>query len=260
MPGGGPPLGAAAQQVPGYLAHAGVEQRLGQNLPMTSAWTDEGGRSGPLSTWINGKPVVFAEVYYQCTMLCPQVLQGLAAGLKTTTLLPGKDYEVVVFSIDPMDTVPNAVAQKSQFLAEAGWKANAQAARAVHFLTGSQAAIDAVSGASGFHYVRVPGPDGRMTQFAHSSVVMFATPQGKMSRYLSGIDYQSRDLRLALLDASAHRIGNPVDLLILYCCNYVPSVGRYTVSVTRVLELSGMVSVLAVVGMIFLLNHKPRLA
>lgn len=227
---------------------------------MGSVWTDETGHSGALSTWFSGKPVVFAEVYYNCAMLCPQVLHGLATGLNATTLQPGKDYEVLVFSIDPADTVQSAVMQKATFLAEAGWTGNAQAAAAVHFLTGQQPAIDAVTGASGFHYVRVPGPDGRMTQFAHSSVVMFATPKGKMSRYLSGIDYQSRDLRLALLDASQQKVGNPVDLLILYCCNYVPSVGRYTVSVTRVLELAGMVSVVVMIGMLFLLSRKPRTA
>ncbi len=259
-PGEGSPMGAAAQQTPGYLAHAGVEQRLGQDLPLGSVWTDAAGHTGALRTWFAGKPVVFAEVYYKCAMLCPQVLHGLAAGLKTTTLTPGKDYDVLVFSIDPTDSPESAALQKQQFLTETGWTANAQAAGSVHFLTGAQPAIDAVTAASGFHYVRVPGPDGRMDQFAHSSVVMFATPEGKMSRYLSGIDYQGRDLRLSLLDASRRKISHPVDLLILYCCSYVPSVGRYTVSVTRILALAGMVSVGVVIGMVFLLSRKPRMA
>lgn len=260
VPGNGAPLGAAAQQVPGYLAHAGVEQRLGQELPAESAWTDETGRTGTLSTWFAGKPIVFAEVYYKCAMLCPQVLHGLAAGLKTTGLEPGKDYEVLVFSIDPSDSAHDASLQRRQFLEDAGWFGEARADGAVHFLTGSQASIDAVTQASGFHYVRVPGPDGRLDQFAHSSVVMFATPQGRVSRYLAGIDYPGRDLRMSLLQASQHRISNPVDLLILYCCSYVPTVGRYTVSVTRVLALAGMVSVVVVIGMVFLLARKPRLA
>jgi protein SCO1/2 len=252
------PLGATAQQTPSYLAHAGIEQRLGQPLPVTTTWTDETGRTGPLASWFNGKPVVFAEVYYKCGMLCPQVLHGLAAGLKQTTLTPGKDYQVLVFSIDTTDTPADAVMQKHDFLNEAGWSGNQQAAAAVHFLTGPQASIDSVSANTGFHFVRVPGPDGKLDQFAHSSVIMFATPEGRISRYLSGIDYPARDLRMALLDASEKKISNPVDLLILYCCNYLPSAGRYTIAVTRVLGLAGIASIAALLGMIFLLTRKPK--
>jgi protein SCO1/2 len=252
----------AAQQRPDYLAHAGLEQRLGQPLPMQAQFTDETGRTGALASWFDGKPVVMALVYYKCSMLCPQVLHGLADGLKATTLTPGKDYEVLTFSIDPMDAPADAAAQKRTFLSEMGRPeaagGNSAAAGAVHFLTGSESSIDAISGATGFHYVRVPGPDGKMDQFAHSSVIMFATPDGKMSKYLAGIDYQPRDLRMALLEASEKKISNPVDLLILYCCNYSPSAGRYTVSVIRILGIAGMVTLAIVVGMLVLLTRKPK--
>jgi protein SCO1/2 len=170
----------------------------------------------------------------------------------------GKDYDVLVFSIDPTDTTADAVTQKRQFLSEAGMAGDPQAAGAVHFLTGGAASIGAMSGATGFHYVMVPGPDGKMDQFAHSSVIMFATPDGKMSKYLSGIDYPARDLRMALLDASQKKISNPVDLLILYCCSYSPVAGRYSVSIMRILAIAGMVSVLAVIGMLYLLTRKPK--
>jgi len=252
------PIGLAAQQKPDYLAHAGIEQRLGQTLPMTATFTDETGHSGAVQGWFDGKPVVMALVYYKCAMLCPQVLHGLATGLKQMTLMPGKDYDVLVFSIDPTDTPADAVSQKQQFLQEAGFAGNGEAAGAVHFLTGDAAAIAAVSSAAGFHYVRVPGPDGKMDQFAHSSVIMFATPDGKMSKYLSGIDYPARDLRMALLDASEKKISNPVDLLILYCCSYNPVAGRYSVSILRILGLAGMVSMVVVVGMLVLLTRKPK--
>ncbi len=188
-------------------------------------------------------------------MLCPQVLHGLADGLKQTTLTPGKDYEVLTFSIDPTDTPADAAAEKRTFLSG---MARPDAAGAVHFLTANQASIDAISGATGFHFVRVPGPDGKMDQFAHSSVIMFATPDGKLSKYLAGIDYQPRDLRMALLQASEKKISNPVDLLILYCCNYSPSAGRYTVSVIRILGIAGMVSLAIVIGMLVLLTKKPK--
>jgi protein SCO1/2 len=244
-----------AQQRPDYLAHAGLEQRLGQPLPMQAQFTDETGRTGPLVSWFDGKPAVMALVYYKCSMLCPQVLRGLATGLKSTTLAPGKDYEVLTFSIDPMDTPADAAAQKRTFLSEMG---RPDAVGSVHFLTASQPSIDAISGATGFHFVRVPGPDGKMDQFAHSSVIMFATADGKMSKYLAGIEYQPRDLRMALLEASEKKISNPVDLLILYCCNYSPTAGKYTISVIRILGIAGMVSLAIVVGMLVLLTKKPR--
>jgi protein SCO1/2 len=252
------PLGATAQETPAYLAHAGIEQRLGQPLPLAAAFTDETGRTGELKSWLNDKPIVMAEVYYKCAMLCPQVLHGLATALGQTTLAPGKDYQVLIFSIDPADKPADAAKEKLTFLSEAGWSTNAQAASSLHFLTGDPSSIGSISGSTGFHYVSVPGPDGKMDQFAHSSVIMFATPDGRMSKYLSGIDYPSRDMRMALLDASQKKISNPVDLLILYCCNYSPVVGRYSVSVIRILGLAGMVTLLIMIGMIFLLTRKPK--
>jgi protein SCO1/2 len=250
------PIGATAQQLPAYLAHAGVEQRLGQMLPMSAAYTDEDGRTGPLQNWFDGKPVVMAEVYYRCAMLCPQVLHGLADGLKQMTLTVGKDYDVLVFSIDPDDSPADATRERQTFLDEMG--APASAASSVHFLTAQPASIAVIAGATGFHYVMVPGPDGKLDQFAHSSVIMFVTPDGHLSKYLSGIDYPARDLRMALLDASDKKIGNPVDLLILYCCSYNPVVGKYSVSVLRLLSIAGMFSVVALFGMLFLLTRKPK--
>jgi protein SCO1 len=251
------PLGATAQQLPAYLSQAGLEQRLGSSLPMNATFTDETGHTGTLGSWFDGKPVAMALVYYRCIMLCPQVLYGLATGLRQTTLKVGKDYDVVIVSIDPMDKPIDAAKEKATFLEQAGFD-NSGEASAVHFLTGEEPSIQAVAGATGFHYVRVPGPDGTMSQFAHSSVIMFATPEGKMSKYLSGIDYPSRDLRLALLGASQRKISNPVDLLILYCCNYNPSSGRYTVAIERILGLAAMVTLAIVAGMIFLLRRRPK--
>ncbi|WP_146072009.1 SCO family protein [Bryocella elongata] len=252
------PMGAMAQEKPAYLAHAGLEQRLGESLPMAATYTDETGRTGALGSWFAHKPVVMAEVYYKCAMLCPQVLHGLATAVKQTTLTPGKDYDVLVLSIDPMDTPADAATQKRDFLAQAGWTNDSRAAASVHFLTGPPSSIEATSAASGFHFVRVPGPDGKMDQFAHSSVILFATAEGKLSKYLSGIEYQPRDVRLALLDAGEKKISNPVDLFILYCCSYNPAQGAYTVSVLHVLGLAAACSLAAVIGMVFLLMRKPR--
>ncbi len=255
---GGKPLGANAQALPQYLKNAGLEQRLNQPLPLTADFVDETGKAVTLGQYFHQRPVVMALVYFKCGMLCPQVLHGMAEGLKASGFVVGKDFDVVVESIDPMDTPADASAAKKTFLQELGDGSAAGAAN-VHFLTGQEPSITALSEATGFHYVRVPGPDGKMDQFAHSSVIMFATPDGRMSEYLSGIDYPSRDVRLALVNASQHKIGTAKDLFLLYCCNYVPSAGRYTVDVLRLLGIGAMVTLAGVGAGFYLLTRKGRM-
>jgi protein SCO1/2 len=250
------PVGASAQQAPDWQKHAGIEQNLNHQLPMDAPFTDDTGRQGKLGDFYgHNRPVMMALMYYNCQMLCPQVLHGMAEALRASGFHAGHEYDVVVASIDPSDTAAGAAAEKKQFLSMLG--APASAADAVHFLTGPQTSITELAQAVGFHYVRVPGPDGKMDQFAHSSVILVATPDGRLSKYLFGVDYQSRDVRLALIEASNHRIGSLSDIVLLYCCNYVPSQGRYTVAVLRVMGLAGMASLAALVGMLFLLSRKP---
>jgi protein SCO1 len=250
------PLGASAQSAPAYLKNAGIDQRLGTQIPLNLHFVDSNGADAPLGRYFARKPVALALVYFKCAMLCPQVLHGLANSLKQTGYAPASDYDVVVASIDPGDTPADAQSARQKFVAELGGDVPHDS---VHFLTGAQPEITALANSVGFHYVRVPGPDGKMTQFAHSSVIMVATPEGKLSKYLTGVEYQPRDLRLALLEASDHRIGSPTDLILLYCCNYSPSEGRYTVSVLRVLGLAGMASVFGLAAMLYLLSRKPKL-
>lgn len=252
------PLGAAAQgELPKYLKDAGVVQRLNQPLPLATAFVDEAGTPVKLGSYFQSRPIALALVYFKCGMLCPQVLHGLADGLKASELKAGKDFDVVVASIDPTDTPQDAAAAKREFLVGLGQSGPA-AESSVHFLTGQPASIAALSAATGFHYVRVPGPDGKMDQFAHSSVVMFATPDGKLSEYLSGIDYPARDVRLALVNASDRKIATAKDLFLLYCCNYVPSSGRYTVAVLRLLALAGGVMLVGMgTGFYFLTRKGP---
>jgi protein SCO1/2 len=250
-------LGASAQVTPDYLKHAGIDQNLNHPLPLADHFRDESGADLPLGTYFGKRPAMLALVYFKCRMLCPQVLRGMAGSLKQTGFHAGHEYNIVVASIDPSDTPADAAEAKQRFLAQMGLAANDPAAASIHFLTGSQASINDLAAATGFHYVRVPGPDGQMNQFAHSSVVMIATPDGRMSKYLNGIDYQPRDVRLALIEASNDHIGTATDALLLYCCNYTPSEGRYTVSVLRIMGLAGMGSVLALGSVIFLLGRKP---
>ena len=224
-------------------------------MPLDLPFRDSNGQDAPLASYFGKRPVALALVYYNCAMLCPQVLHGMSASLAQTGYVPGRDYDVIVASIDPTDKPADAAAAQQKFLAELHVNVPANS---VHFLTGEQPAITALANSVGFHYVRVPGPDGKMTQFAHSSVIMVATPDGRLSKYLTGVEYQPRDLRLALLEASDHRIGTATDLILLYCCSYSPGEGRYTVSVLRVLGLAGMVSVFGMGAMLYMLTRKPK--
>jgi protein SCO1/2 len=250
------PLGASAQSKPAYLKNAGLDQRLGTQIPLSLHFRDNNGADAPLGRYFARKPVALALVYFKCAMLCPQVLHGLADALAQTGYAPARDYDVLVASIDPTDTPADAATARQKFVAQLGGNVPANS---IHFLTGAQPEITALANSVGFHYVRVPGPDGKMTQFAHSSVIMVTTPEGKLSKYLTGVEYQPRDLRLALLEASDHRIGTPTDLILLYCCSYSPGEGRYTVSVLRVLGLAGMASVFGLTAMIYLLSRKSKM-
>lgn len=249
------PLGASAQSTPAYLKNAGLDQRLGTQIPLNLHFMDSNGIDAPLGRYFGKKPVALALVYYRCAMLCPQVLHGLANSLSQTGYAPSRDYDVVVASIDPTDTSTDAAAARQKFVTQLG---DTVPADSVHFLTGQQPEITALASSLGFHYVRVPGPDGKMTQFAHSSVIMISTPEGRLSKYLAGVEYPPRDLRLALLEAGGHHIGSATDLILLYCCNYSPSEGRYTVSVLRVLGLAGMATVFGLALMLYLLARKPK--
>lgn len=248
-------MGKVAQQIPSYLKHTGIQQHLNHPLPLNAVFTDEQGATAPLGHWIGKAPVILVMMYYKCRSLCPEVLNGLAAALKDSRLVPGKDYNVITVSIDPSDSASDAVPEKARFVRDVGLSG---IDKATHFLTGNEASILAISDATGFQFVRVPGPDGRMDQFAHPTVLMFATPEGRLSKYIAGVEYRSTDMRLAILDASQRKISNPADLILLYCCSYNPVSGKYSVAVLRVLSIAGLVALIAVGGMIWLLTRDPH--
>jgi protein SCO1/2 len=253
------PVGTSAQQTPAWQKNAGIDQNLNRPLPLNDSFKDESARDVKLGDLFNhNRPVMMALMYYNCQMLCPQVLHGMASALRQSGFNAGQQYDVVVASIDPSDTPTDAATEKQHFLDMIGASSSSGAAGSVHFLTGPQASITDLAQATGFHYVRVPGPDGKMTQFAHSSVIMIATPDGRMSKYLFGVDYQPRDVRLALIQASTRHIGSLSDLVLLYCCSYSPTQGRYTVAILRILGLAGLGSALAVLLMLYLLSKKPK--
>jgi len=249
------PVGAAAQSTPAFLKQAGINQNLSRQLPLNDRFVDSSGAEVPLGAYFQQRPVIVALVYYKCRMLCPQVLSGMARTLRQVAFTPGKDYDIVIASIDPADTPADGAAEKVRFLDSLGYPGRGSS---VHFLTGAEASITDLASATGFNYVRVPGPDGKMDQFAHSSLIMIATPDGRMSKYLFGIDYQPRDVRLAVIQAGNHHIGSVSDLILLYCCSYSPAAGKYTVSILRVMGLAAMGSLFMLVALLYALSRKPK--
>lgn len=248
-------MGSVQHGLPAYLQHAGISQNLNRELPLSAKFADSTGQPVLLGKYFGSRPVILVQVYFSCGMLCPQVMHGAAESLRQTGLKAGKDYQVVVASFDPNDTPQQAAGEKRRFLT---WLGDPAATPSVHFLTGTPPSINALTSATGFHYVRVQGPDGKLNQFAHSSVIMVATPDGRLSKYFAGIQYVPRDLRLAMVDASDHKIGSVSDLFLLYCCNYNATSGRYTVSILRVLSIAAIVTMFVVIGILYLLTRKPK--
>lgn len=233
------------------LKQVGIEQRLNNQVPLDLKFRDESGREVRLADYFaKGKPVVLTLVYYECPMLCNQVLNGAVGAFQGVSFTAGKEYEVVTVSFDPREGPELAARKKETYIrrykregAEAGW----------HFLTGDKASIDALSEAVGFRYAW----DEESKQFAHASALMVATPQGRLSHYLYGIDYAPKDLRLALVEASEGRIGSPVDALLLFCYHYDPAAGRFA-PVMNVLRAAGVLTVLGVVALLLYLRRKTR--
>jgi protein SCO1/2 len=250
--------GMTAAAIPRPLRGIGFDQRIDERLPLDAVFTDEGGRRVPLGDYFGRRPVVMAFAYYDCPMLCTQVLNGLSSALAVLSLKPGTDFEIVTISFDPHDTPVSASAKKAHYV---GRYKQPGAAAAWHFLTGDQASIDRVTRAAGFRYVW----DADTRQFAHPTGVIVLTPDGRLARYLFGIEYGPRDLRYALVEASDGKVGTPVDSLLLYCYHYDPMTGRYGVVIMRAVRLAGAATVLALCTFIVVMvrretRHAPPYA
>jgi protein SCO1/2 len=154
--------------------------------------------------------------------------------------VPGKDFDVVFVSIDPSETPEIAAKEKALYIKRYG---HPETANGWHFLTGQQPAIDSLTSAVGFGYVRVPGPDGVMNQFAHASAIELLTAEGRLSQYYLGVEYPPNDLRLGLVEASAGKIGSPVDAILTYCYRYDPKLNRHSLVIARVVQLGGLITV-----------------
>jgi len=219
------------------LRDVGIEQRLGQKLPLDALFADELGRPVRLGQYFGKRPVVLVLAYYNCPMLCTQVFNGLVSALRVLSFDAGKEFDVVAVSFDPRDRPPDAAAKKKAYVNE--YK-RPGAALGWHFLTGGSGSIERVTQAAGFRYRY----DETTGQFAHAAAVYVATPEGKLSRYFYGIEYGPRDLRLALVEASNGRIGSPVDQILLFCYHYDPKLARYSAAVLSLVRFGGVGAVL----------------
>ncbi len=243
VPGVNPSAGVPSNQMPRVLSDVRFDQRLDEPLPLDAVFRDEDGRRVKLGDYFGKKPVVLAFVYYECPMLCTQVLNGLTASLTVLDETVGREFDVVAISFDARETPVLASGKKKSHLdrykrpeSENGW----------HFLTGDDASIRAVTSAAGFTFVW----DDRTQQFAHPSGIVVATAEGRIARYFFGIEYAPRDVKFALIESSAGRIGNAIDQLLLYCYHYDPATGSYGFVAMGLLRAAGVLTVLALVSFV----------
>jgi protein SCO1 len=238
---------------PTVLKGVGIAQHLNYQLPLNLTFTDDTGRVVPLSTYFGKRPAILALVYYQCPMLCSEELNGLTSALEMVNFVPGKDFNIIVVSIDPTEGTDLAAAKKRSYLVRYG---HPETANGWHFMTGTQANIDALTNTVGYRYVKIPGPDGKLTQFAHASSIQIVTPEGKLAQYYMGVEYSPKDLLLGLDEASSNRIGSPVDNILTYCYHYDPQTNRHSLIISRVVQLGGFLTVVLLGGFMMVMLRK----
>jgi protein SCO1/2 len=236
-----------------FLKDVSFDQKLGAEIPLDLTFRDETGRAVTLGSYFGTKPVIMLLTYYNCTMLCPVLLDGLVRALRPLSFDMGKQYTALTVSINPRETPPMAAARKDVYIQRYGRKG---AIDGWHFLTGREAAIQKLTQAVGFRYVY----DAKKDEYAHAAGILILTPQGKVSRYYYGVEFIPRDLRLGLVEAAANSIGTPVDQLLLYCYHYDPLTGKYGLIIMNVLRLAGTATVLALGGFVLVMLRRDRRA
>jgi protein SCO1/2 len=230
----------AEDHLPDILKQVKITQRLDQPLPLSASFVDEAGRQVKLGDYFGKRPVILALVYYQCQILCSEELNGLVGSLEMVKLTPGKDFNIVIASIDPTEGPALARSEKATYVKRYG---RAGSEQGWHFLTGPEPSIEALANAVGFGYVRVAGPDGKLNQFAHTSSLEIATPEGRLAQYYMGVEYSPKDIELGLVEASHHQIGTLVDNLMTYCYRYDPRLDRHSMIVARIVQLGCLMTV-----------------
>jgi protein SCO1/2 len=245
--------GRSSNEKPTLLNEIGFDQKLGNALPLDAPFVDETGAPVRLGDYFGKRPVVLTLVYFDCPMLCTISLNGLTSALEILPFEPGREFELVSISFDPKEHPAQAAAKKKLQLARYKEKG---AGGAWHFLTGRQESIDLVTRAVGFRYVW----DAETRQYAHPAGTVIATADGRVSRYLFGIEYSPKDLRLALVESGDGKIGGLVDQALLFCYQYNPHTGRYSAAIIGVIQVAAALTVLALGGFIFIMRRRERAA
>jgi protein SCO1/2 len=230
-----------------------VEQHLNRQLPLDATFLDDHGQTVKLGDYFGKKPAILTMVYFNCPMLCSEEMDGLTGALEMVKLDPGKDFNIIVISIDPAEGPQLAAKKKAFYLKRYG---RPETADGWHFLTGQKAAIDAVTSATGYGYVRVAGPDGKLSQFAHTSSIEVVTASGKLAQYYMGVEYSPKDVLLGLIEASGNKIGSPVANILTYCYHYDPTANKQSLYVARVVQLGGMATMAGLGGFMFLMFRR----
>src|SRR5579864_5240777 len=236
---------------PPYLQNVGIEQRLDAQVPGDLSFVDDTGRPVKLGDYFGKKPLILNLVYYNCTMLCGEVLAGLTGSMKLVKFDLGNEFDVITVSFNPQETPAIAAAKKQDYLKRYG---RPGAASGWHFLTGPAESINALTTAVGFQYQYDP----KIKQYAHATAIMVLTPQGRISRYFYGVDFPPKDLRMGLVEASQGKIGNAVDQVLLYCYHYDPATGKYGAIVSNMLRLAAAATILILGGFLFIMFRLER--
>jgi protein SCO1/2 len=239
---------ATPPRLPGPVS---IQQKLDSEVPLNLMLRDESGNVVRLGDYFRGKPVLLNFMYYRCPMLCSMVMEGVSSALTELKFDVGKEFDVITVSIDPRDTAEQALQMKEKYTKRYG---RTGAREGWHFLTANDSAIKALTKSVGFQYAY----DQQHDQFAHGTVLLVLTPQGRLSRYLYGFEYKPRDLRLALVEASSGRIGGPTDQLLLLCYHYDPAVGKYGRSALNFVRAGGMATVVSLAAFIIVMIRKER--
>jgi len=249
-PGSSAPGQPAMAPLP-ILQDVRIDQKLDGPVPLDLPFVDEAGRDVTLGQYLGSRPAVLALVYYECPMLCTQVLNGVFSSIQPLTFDAGRDFELIVVSFDPGETPAMAEAKKASYLrhyqrptADAG----------IHFLTGRKPAIDALADAVGFRYVY----DEAIDQYAHPAAITILTPQGKVSKYLYGVEFAPMDFRIAMVSAGEGTIGTLTDQALLYCFHYDPATGKYSVAIMNLMQLGAVLTLLGLGAFVFVHLRRDR--
>jgi protein SCO1/2 len=243
--------GDPAKAKPGVLSQIGIDQHLNQQIPLHLVFNDESGREVQLGEFFGKRPVILAMVYYECPMLCTQVLNGLVSALGVINFDVGRQFDVVAVSINPKET-PALAAQKKQVYVDRYKRP--QSASGWHFLTGKEENIKQLAAAIGFRYAFDPA----IQQYAHGAGVELLTPKGVLSKYFYGIEFSARDIRFGVIEASDERIGTPIDDVLLLCYHYDPSTGKYGAAALGAIRIGAVATMLGLGTFLFVSLRKER--